>query len=74
MSPNSRLKGASILIVEDELSVAQALECTLLTRGAIVVGPVCSAEWGAKHVDVWDKLDGAIVDLRLADRLVIAVA
>lgn len=62
------LEGKSILVAEDEYVLARDLAGELTRRGALVVGPVANlaeARVLARH----EKLDGAVIDIRLHDGL-----
>jgi DNA-binding NarL/FixJ family response regulator len=66
--PDQILHGKRILIAEDEVLIALALETGLLDAGCVVVGPFATldaATAGANH----ETVDGAIVDVRLRDEL-----
>ena len=68
-----RLKGARVLIMEDEFLVALALETTLEGFGCRVVGPFASVEDGLAGV-ADEPLDAAILDVNLRDGMVLPVA
>jgi DNA-binding response OmpR family regulator len=71
------LKGARVLIVEDEYYIADDLRRTLNAAGAKVVGPVSTIAKATDAIDLGD-FDCAVIDLNLhgesalpiADRLV----
>ena len=69
----STLKGAHILVVEDEAIIAYDLQSMLSEAGALVVGPartLCAAEqMGANSV-----LSAAILDVRVGGKTVFSLA
>ena len=73
-----RLKGARVLVMEDEFLVALALETALEEFGCQVVGPFASVEDGlagvADAVRLAGGLDAAILDVNLRDGVVMPVA
>jgi DNA-binding NtrC family response regulator len=60
------LTGCKILIVEDEAPIALNLATAVQQAGGIVVGPVASVA-GAHTAMADDRLDGALLDIRLRD-------
>jgi DNA-binding response OmpR family regulator len=60
----SRLKGARVLIVEDEFFLADDLARGLRAAGGEPIGPVGTVEQ-AEELVAREQLDGAIVDLNL---------
>jgi CheY-like chemotaxis protein len=67
------LKGFRILLVEDEVLVALALEDMLIEMGCEVVGPAHSVSEALKLVDSLE-IDGAILDVNLSGQRVYPVA
>jgi CheY-like chemotaxis protein len=67
------LKGFRILLVEDEVLVALALEDMLIEMGCEVVGPAHSVSEALKLVDSLE-IDGAILDVNLGGQRVYPVA
>jgi len=68
-----RLDGQKILIVEDDFILANALSSYLLQEGAEVVGPVPTLGRGFMALGAHD-LTGAILDIKLGDKLVFPLA
>ncbi len=67
------LLNRKILIVEDEYFVADETRQLLQSNGAVVVGPAPSVEVGLLLIDS-EKIDGAILDIRLQGETVFAIA
>lgn len=72
--PSERLADLRILIVEDEIFVAMAIEDALVSAGAEVIGPVMSVASGMEIMDRETAIDGAILDVNLDDELVFPLA
>lgn len=69
-----RLGDLRILIAEDEIFVAMAMEDALLSAGAEVLGPVVSVGSGLEILDSEQKIDGAILDINLGTEIVYPLA
>lgn len=69
-----RLAELRILIVEDEIFVAMAMEDALVSAGAEVIGPVMSVASGLEILDSEAQIDGAILDINLGKELVYPLA
>lgn len=69
-----RLVDLRILIVEDEIFVAMAMEDALLSAGAEVLGPVVSVGSGLEILDSDQQIDGAILDINLGTEIVYPLA
>lgn len=69
-----RLAELRILIVEDEIFVAMAMEDALMSAGAEVIGPVMSVASGLEILDRDEQIDGAILDINLGNELVYPLA
>lgn len=69
-----RLAELRILIVEDEIFVAMAIEDALIHAGADVLGPVMSVASGLEILDNEAQIDGAILDVNLGNELVYPLA
>ena len=67
------LKGARVLIVEDETMAAMMLESVLADLGCTVVGPVESVAKALSLVET-QAVDGALLDVNLGGELVYPVA
>jgi CheY-like chemotaxis protein len=68
------LTGLSILVVEDEFLLAEALVDGLERCGASVVGPVPTVEKALKAVASADRIDFAVLDINLRGQMVYPVA
>jgi CheY-like chemotaxis protein len=68
------LTGLSILVVEDEFLLAEALVDGLEQCGASVVGPVPTVEKALKAVASADRIDFAVLDINLRGQMVYPVA
>lgn len=63
----------SILVVEDDLIIAEDIAAALRDRGAHVVGPACTTQEALELIsEEW--VDGAVLDVQVKDRSVFAVA
>lgn len=71
--PDGRFAGLTILLVEDELLVALALEDALLGLGCAVVGPATRPAAALDLVRA-ERLDGAILNVNLGGETVLPVA
>ena len=69
----SRLAGRRILLVEDELLVAMAVENVLRGEGCAIVGPIGRVEPALKAARE-ETLDAAILDVNLAGERVDPIA
>jgi DNA-binding NtrC family response regulator len=65
VDPAHALKGARILVVEDESLIAMELDSILLEAGAEVVGPCRSAAEAHSLMRKVDGINAAILDFRL---------
>ena len=63
-----------ILVVEDEIFVAIAIEDALVSAGAEVLGPAMSVSSGFAILDGVSTISGAILDVNLVDELVFPLA
>lgn len=71
------LEGRRILVVEDEALIAMLIEDSLREAGAEIVGPspsVVEALRLISAVETEGSLDAAVLDVRLGDDTVLAVA
>lgn len=69
-----RLADLRILIVEDEIFVAIAIEDALVSAGATVLGPAISVASGLALLDDGSTISGAILDVNLVNELVFPLA
>lgn len=69
-----RLRGSSVLIVEDEYFLADDLARTFEGVGAIVVGPSATVRGSIEHVSRIGVVSAAVLDIRLGGELVFPVA
>lgn len=69
----SLLAGKHILVVEDEFLLADATRKKLTKLGATVVGPTPRVEQALRLIEE-EKVDAAILDIFLDDKLVFPVA
>lgn len=67
------LQGRSILLVEDEYFIADAMRRGLEASGARVIGPAASVE-DALDLLAAETVDGAVLDVNLDDESVFPVA
>jgi len=67
------LAGRRILLVEDELLIAMALEDVLRSEGCVIVGPVWHIEAALKAARE-EAVDAAVLDVNLAGERVYPVA
>ena len=67
------LRGARVLIVEDEYYIADDLRRELSAAGATVVGPVSTLENAREAVDLGD-FDCAVIDLNLHGESAVPIA
>lgn len=72
--PVSSLTGKRILLVEDQVLVALDLQMTLEEAGALVVGPCLRLDQAMRATGSEAPLDGAVLDVDIASRLVFPVA
>lgn len=70
----SRMTNRRIIVVEDEVFVAMAIEDALVSAGATVIGPAMSVTSGLELLDSETKLDGAILDINVDNELVFPIA
>lgn len=68
------LNGLTILIVEDEFFVADALVSALSAAGARIIGPAASVEDAMKFVEDGTPFHVAILDINLMGKQVFPVA
>jgi DNA-binding response OmpR family regulator len=66
------LRSRRILLIEDEYFLADDLERALRAEGAEVIGPVSSVFEARSLID--DRLDGAVLDIKLQDGEVYEIA
>ena len=67
------LNGARVMIVEDDLLIAQSLTQQFAEEGAAVVGPVVSAK-GALMLLERERVDAAILDAKVHGGTIVPVA
>ena len=72
--PTADLTGLSILVVEDEYLLAEALAEGLERCGASVVGPVPTVERALRAVASAERIDFAVLDINLRGQMVYPVA
>lgn len=59
------LKGAKVLVLEDETLVSMMIEDMLADLGCEVVGPFARLEEALEHISTHDDLDLALLDVNL---------
>lgn len=69
-----RLANLRIMIVEDEVFIAMAIEDALASEGANVIGPAMSVSGGLDLLSREAEIDGAILDINLDDGPVFPIA
>ena len=74
MNSDPSLCGRRVLIVEDDLMIAELAEDILSALGCVVVGPAFSLQAGLDLIDQDVSVDMALLDIRLADLSVFPVA
>jgi CheY-like chemotaxis protein len=70
----SALAGRRVLIVEDEYFLADDLRQTLAECGAEVLGPVATLSEGLDIVAANNRIDSAVLDVRLREKDVFAIS
>jgi DNA-binding NtrC family response regulator len=73
MTQQESLRGARVLVVEDEYFIADDLARALASCGAVTVGPVNSVEQAHEALRS-DSIDAAILDLNLHGELAFPIA
>jgi DNA-binding response OmpR family regulator len=71
--PEPRRDGLRILVVEDEMLIADMIADTLQDAGCQVIGPAMSLELG-KTLANNEDLDGAFLDINLVGKASFAIA
>jgi DNA-binding response OmpR family regulator len=61
------LRGRQILVVEDESLIAQELSALLAEHSATVIGPAATLREALSLIDRTQKIDAAILDIKLHD-------
>jgi CheY-like chemotaxis protein len=70
----SALRGARLLVVEDEYTIATDLARALEEAGVHVVGPAGSVPQALRLIAESQDINGAVLDIRLRDERVYPVA
>ena len=68
------LEGWRILLVEDNFGIAKSLAMLFRHYGGSVVGPAGTVEDAMALVEAEPRIDGAVLDVNVRDRLVYPVA
>jgi two-component SAPR family response regulator len=68
------LGGCHILVVEDEFLIAQELSALLKKHNATVIGPVVTLRDAVSLIDRTQRIDAAVLDIKLHDGNVFPVA
>lgn len=68
------LRGRTVLVAEDEYTIATDLKRELVRAGARVIGPVASLEWTLELIDATQHIDAAILDVNLQGEKVFPAA
>lgn len=71
---SDRLPNAAILVVEDELLIADDLACQIARDGSTVVGPASTPATALALLEATPQIGGAILDVRLGDETAFAIA
>ena len=74
MDAVSSLMNRHILVVEDDFFLADDLARSLRSHGAIVVGPLANVERALALVTSNERLDAAVLDISVRERLTYPVA
>ncbi|MGN6376858.1 MAG: response regulator [Sphingomonas sp.] len=74
MTPDQRIAGRRILIVEDEYLLAEDLRQELVDAGAEVLGPVASVAAAIGVIDAEPTIDMAVLDVNLGEEMVFPAA
>lgn len=64
MSTERSVEGLRVLVVEDEMIIAQVIEETLLSLGTVVVGPVARLD-AALQLATEASIDAAVLDVNI---------
>jgi DNA-binding NtrC family response regulator len=73
--PERSLHNCRVLIAEDEFMVAESLRHELEDTGAIIIGPCATLEQTLAEIASDDqKIDGAVLDVNLAEHAVYPAA
>jgi CheY-like chemotaxis protein len=64
MSTERSVEGLRVLVVEDEMIIAQVIEETLLSLGTVVVGPVARLD-AALQLATEAPIDAAVLDVNI---------
>lgn len=67
------LRGKQILFMEDEFMIGTATRRTLEGAGAVLLGPARTIEDALSHLYT-DRVDGAVLDIRIDPELVFPLA
>jgi DNA-binding NtrC family response regulator len=73
MGQGAALLKLKVLVVEDELLIAMALEDLLTISGFAVVGPASSLKQGMRLIEE-QTVDGAVLDINLRGEMVFPLA
>lgn len=68
------LAGLRILVVEDEVMIADDVADDLRERGASVLGPAASLEQAEALIEGGDRIDAAVLDVNLRGQMVYDLA
>ena len=68
------LAGKRILVIEDEPLISENLADEMTDEGAKVIGPVATVEAALDVIASMDSLDGAILDIKLMEKMSFQVA
>jgi len=66
--------GRRVLVVEDHAAIALSVAAALEEEGAVVVGPVGTAESAMRVLAGKERIDAAVLDVKLTDGAVFPVA
>jgi DNA-binding NtrC family response regulator len=70
----TQLAGKRILVIEDEPLISADLSNEINAEGAKVIGPVGTVEAALNVIGSIDSLDGAILDIKLMEKMSFQVA
>lgn len=74
MKSQGSMAGLSVLIAEDDSLIAADLAATFQEMGASIVGPVSTVSEALEIVAQAERLDGAVIDIKLQGGMAFPIA